>query len=419
MAPQLTNWAGNIEFSAARLHRPASLDELAAVVTGSEQLRVLGTGHSFNRIADTTGDLVSVADLPTQIDVDTDASTVTVSAGTRYAELAAATQGAGLALHNLGSLPHISVGGACSTGTHGSGSRNGILATAVRALELMTVDGELVTLRAGDPDFAGAVVSLGSLGVLTTLTLALEPAFDVQQVVYDHVPHGELAPVLDEVMDADYSVSAWTDWCDPLGWQLWRKRRVGADTWSPPATYVGGRQADRPRHPIWGVDPVHCTEQLGVPGPWNERLPHFRREFTPSSGAELQSEFMVPREHGPAALAAVAELRHLIAPVLQVGELRTMAADGLWLSPAQGRDTLGIHFTWVLDPPAVAPVVAALGEVLAPFGARPHWGKVFAHTPESVSRLYDHWDDFAALLSRYDAAGRLRGDFVGSFFPVG
>ncbi len=417
MPARITNWAGNIAFAAEQLHRPDSVEALQAVVAGSERLRVLGTGHSFNRIADTPGDLVSVADLPTRLELDETARTVTVSAGTRYAEVTAFVQDAGFALHNLGSLPHISVGGACATGTHGSGTGNGVLGAAVRGLELVRPDGELMSIGADDPRLAGAVVSLGALGVVTALTLALEPTFDVAQVVVDDVPHPALLDDLPEVMGSAYSVSAFTDWADPLRWQVWRKHRVKAGGPVPTSDLLGGRLADGARHPVPGVDPVHCTQQLGEPGPWNERLPHFRREFTPSSGEELQSEFMVPLQHARAAVEAVAEVRELIAPLLMICELRAIAADDLWLSMAQGRDSLALHFTWVRDEAAVAPVVAAIEARLAPFAARPHWGKVFTAERDALRLLYPRWDDFADLVADVDPTGKVRGDFVGAFFP--
>ncbi len=418
MAMTLTNWSGNVEFSASQLHRPMTLDELAHVVIASEQVRVLGTGHSFNRIADTTGDLVSVGGLPTRIELDEQARRVTVSAGTRYAELTASIQERGFALHNLGSLPHISVGGACATGTHGSGSRNGVLGTAVRGLELMTAGGDLVILGEDDPRLPGAVVSLGALGVVTALTLAVEPTYDVQQVVYDDVPHESVLDQVADILDSDYSLSLFTDWQTPR-WQTWVKHRVDPNApWTPPSTMFGGTRADGPRHPIPGVDAVHCTDQSGEPGPWNERLPTFRREFTPSSGEELQSEFMLPRELAGQALAAVSELRSMIAPVVFCSELRSMAADDLWLSMAQGRDTIAIHFTWKRDPDAVAPVVTAIEQAIEPFQPRPHWAKVFSLDPATVVGRYDHADDFAALAKELDPQGVMRGDFVGRYFPL-
>lgn len=419
MTPERTNWAGNVTFGAARHHRPTSVEELQGVVAGARRLRALGTGHSFNRIADTPGDLVSVAGLPTVLEVDPAGRTVTVAAGMRYGEVVGPLHQAGYALHNLGSLPHISVAGAVATGTHGSGASLGNLATAVRALEMVTADGEIVALdrdRDGDT-FRGAVVALGALGVVTRLTLDVVAAFDVSQHVYDGLPYDRLAAHFDDIVSAAYSVSVFTDWREPVHCQVWLKSLAGDGSDPPPQRWLGARQADGPRHPVPGMPPVHCTQQLGEPGPWHERLPHFRLGFTPSSGEELQSEYLVARGSAVDALDAVAGLRDRVAPVLQVSEIRTVAADELWMSPAYRRDSVALHFTWVADEAAVAPVVAAVESALAPFGARPHWGKVFSTPPEVVSALYERSADFVALSRRFDPEGSLRNDLLDRYLP--
>jgi xylitol oxidase len=405
-----TNWAGNVTFRARRLHRPSSVDELRAVVSGADRLRPLGTGHSFNRIADTDGDLVSVVGLPPSMAIDAEAGTVTVAAGVRYGDLATHLHGAGFALHNLGSLPHISVAGACATGTHGSGRGNGNLSTAVAALTMVTADGELVRLRRGEADFAGAVVGLGALGVVTDLTLDVEPTYEVRQYVYDGLSHAAVLDHLDEALGAGYSVSLFTDWTGPVTYQAWVKRR--ADEPAAPRSWLGASLADGPRHPVPGMPTTHCTEQLGRPGPWHLRLPHFRLEFTPSSGEELQSEFFVPIERAAEALAAVDAVRDRVAPVLQISELRTIAADDLWMSPAQGRDSLAVHFTWIADTAAVTPVVEAVEERLAPLGARPHWGKIFHLDPDLVAPRYPRRDEFVGLMRRYDPKGVFRNELL-------
>jgi xylitol oxidase len=412
-----TNWAGNITFAATRVHRPESVEELQALVTGSPRHRALGTGHSFNRLADTPGEQVSVAGLPRSIVVDGSAGTVSVAAGMRYGEVAVPLHEQGFALHNLGSLPHISVAGAVATGTHGSGAALGNLATAVRALEMVTPGGELVTLdRTSDGDtFRGAVVALGALGIVTRLTLDVLPTFDVAQHVYDDVPIPEILSHLDEVVTSAYSVSIFTEWRDPLRAQVWRKQRVDDGRADLPPRWMGGRLADGPRHPIAGMPPLTCTPQLGEPGPWHERLPHFRLGFTPSSGEELQSEYLVAREAAVDALTAVAALRALVAPVLQISEIRTVAADDLWLSPSYQRDSLAIHFTWVADEEAVAPVVAAVEAALAPFDARPHWGKVFSTPADVVAGSYERLADFAGLAARLDPAGKLRNELLDAY----
>ena len=420
MSDRRTNWAGNVVFGAATLHHPTSIDEVRRIVSGSERVRALGSGHSFNPIADTVGDQISLAGMPPLVHIDAERSTVTVGGGVRYGELAPQLHQAGYALHNLGSLPHICIAGATATGTHGSGVANGNLATAVRALDLVTASGDVVTLKVGDDEFEGAVVGLGMLGIVTSVTLAIEPTFAVAQYVYDGLSLAKLIAHLDETMEAAYSVSAFTDWRDPVMTQVWMKHRINAskpwEIWGQ-ARWLDAPAADGPRHPVPGVDPVACTQQGGIPGPWHDRLPHFRLDFTPSSGDELQSEYFVPRESAVAALTAINSIAQVIAPVLQICELRTIAADELWLSPAYGRDSFAVHFTWISDIAAVKPALAAVEEQLAPFAARPHWGKVFEMTPALVHDRYERMPDFTALVSRFDPTGKFRNAFVDSFVP--
>jgi xylitol oxidase len=418
MTKALTNWAGNITFGAARTHTPSSVEQLRSLVAGSDRMRALGTGHSFNRIADTSGDLISTAGLPTTMDIDAAAGTVTLSAGVRYGELAEYLQASGYALHNLGSLPHISVVGACATGTHGSGVGNGSLAAAVAALRMVTADGELVDLARADGDFPGAVVALGALGIVTTVTVDVQPTYDVRQYVYEGLPFADGTQHLAEILGSGYSVSLFTDWTGAGFNQIWLKRRTDTgDVSTPPRQWFGATQADGPRHPVPGMAAANCTQQLGVPGPWHARLPHFRLEFTPSSGDELQSEYFVPRDRAVEALRALDAIRDRIAPVLRISEIRAIAADELWLSPAYGRDSVAMHFTWIGDTDAVTPVLGAIEERLADLEARPHWGKLFTTPPEVLSGLYERWSDFENLMSRYDPAGALRNDLLDRYFP--
>jgi len=408
-----TNWAGNIAFDPRRVRRPGTVDELCRLVAASTRIRALGTGHSFSRLIEGPGELVSVAGLPATMHLD--GAQVTVAGGVRYGELARYLDGAGYALANLGSLPHISVAGACSTGTHGSGDRNGNLATAVSAVELVGADGDLVTVRRGDPDFPGVALGLGACGIVTRLTLDVVPAYDMRQWVYENLALDRLTGHFADIMAAGYSVSLFTGWTAPRIDQVWLKRRVdepgAAD--APPVRW-GATLADGPRHPIPDLPPEQCTEQLGAPGPWYTRLPHFRLEFTPSSGAELQSELLLPRGSGGAAVAALAGIRDRLAPVLQVCEIRTVAADELWVSPSYRRDSVALHFTWVKDAAAVDPVLAALEERLAPLDARPHWAKLFRAAPPPYPRAAD----FVALLRRYDPAGKFRNEFLDRYFPA-
>ncbi|MBW0115769.1 D-arabinono-1,4-lactone oxidase [Pseudonocardia abyssalis] len=392
------NWAGNVVFSAREVHRPTSVGELQELVAESDRVRALGTGHSFSPVADTAGDLVVLSGMPDATDIDGDL--VTVPAGMPFAELTRRLHAAGRALPNLGSLPHISVAGACATGTHGSGDRNGALATRVRSADLVRADGTLGTV-----DGPASVVALGALGIVTSLTLQTVPAFDLAQWVMVDVPfHG--FDHLGELLADAYSVSAFTYWDGPVFDQVWLKRRVGQGP--PEEHWMGGRPADGARHMTRGEATGHCTDQLGRPGPWHERLPHFRAGFRPSSGAELQSEYLVPRADAAASLRAVEKVADVVAPVLLVSEVRSVAADDLWLSAAYGRDSVAIHFTWVPDAAAVAPAVAAVESALDPFDARPHWGKVFTTPPGRVRELWEHLPSFVELAREADPTGKFR-----------
>jgi xylitol oxidase len=408
------NWAGNLMYGAAEVRRPATVVELQELVAGAPSLRALGSRHSFNRIADTSGVLVSLEHLAPAIDVDPDNLTVTVSGGTRYGTLAAELQRQGFALHNLASLPHISVAGAVATATHGSGDRNGNLATAVAGLEIVTADGGILTARRGDPDFDGMVVNLGALGVVSSLTLDIEPTYDVAQTVFEGLGWDEVLANFDGVTSAAYSVSLFTDWGGDRIAQAWLKSRKAADAdgGPQPTEFFGGSPATEPRHPIAGVPGTTCTQQLGVPGPWSDRLSHFRMEFTPSKGDELQSEYLVPREHATDAIRAMRRLSHLVTPLLLVSEIRTMAADSLWLSPNYRTDGIGLHLTWRQDQPAVEAVLPVIEAELAPFGARPHWGKLFDGDAARLAPLYPRFADFKALAGRLDPKGKFRNGFL-------
>ncbi|WP_205473073.1 D-arabinono-1,4-lactone oxidase [Nocardioides sp. SYSU D00038] len=404
----LTNWSGNHTYAAARVHHPATLAELQDVVAGSRRVHALGSRHSFTDAADTDGDLVSTAALPEVVEVDVDRQVVRVSGGLTYGRLAELLHAEGWALATMASLPHISVAGAVATGTHGSGDTTGSLAAAVAGVELVDASGTLRRVGRDDPDFAGHVVSLGALGVTTHLLLDVVPTYDVRQDLYTDLPWDVALAELDAVTSSAYSVSLFTDWASGRVAQVWLKSR-GTE---PPAALLGAAPADATLHMLAGADTDAVTEQRGVPGPWHERLPHFRTAFTPSRGEELQSEYLVPRAR---ALEAIDHLRRLapgFAPLLQVAEVRTVAADDLWLSGAYGTDVVGLHFTWVRDVPAVRAALAPVEAALLPLGARPHWGKVFLAGAADLRPLYPRFDDFRTLAERLDPDGRFRNAFL-------
>jgi alditol oxidase len=405
------NWAGNYVYRADKLHRPTSLEQVRDIVAAAPRARVLGSRHSFNAIADSS-ELLSLEAMPAGVAVDHAAGTVSLSAGLRYGELVEALRAEGVALANLASLPHISVGGAIATATHGSGDRNGNLATAVAGLELVTSSGEVLTVGRGDPDFDGTVVGLGALGAVTRVTLDVEPAYQVRQRVFEGLAWEALLEHLDEITALGYSVSVFTR-LGPQVDQVWVKSRVEDGPEEVRGELFGAVPAVVDRHPLLGLDPANSTPQLGVPGLWSDRLPHFRMGFTPSNGDELQSEYLLPRGHAAAAIQALRGLAATLRPVLQVCELRTVAADRLWMSPEHGRDTAAFHFTWELDQDAVERVLADLESALLPLGARPHWGKVFLADAATIAPLYERLPDFARLVERLDRRGAFRNDWLG------
>jgi xylitol oxidase len=400
---ELTNWAGNHRYLATVLHRPETLDQLRRLASEARSLRALGTRHTFNAIGD-SDELVALDRLAgaEEIVLDRSALTVTVGPAVTYAQLADALEAGGLALANMASLPHISVAGAVATATHGSGDALGNLSTSVRAMRLVTSAGELLDFAAGDPRLAGAVVHLGALGIVTRVTLAVEPSYTLSQRVYLDMEWDQLAGHLDAITSAGRSVSVFHRFGERVR-EVWVK---GAAAGSGPSSLFGALAAAEPRNPVPGADPAFSTAQLGEPGPWCDRLPHFRAAFTPSAGEEIQSEWFVARADGIAAITALRdELGPRIGPLLYVSEMRTIAADELWLSPHYRRDSIGLHFTWQREPEAVRAICMEVERVLEPFAPRPHWGKAFASGAAGLAGLYPRMADFLALRSELDPRG--------------
>lgn len=409
-----TNWAGNYTFRAAHVDQAVSAQELQQLVKTLPHSKALGARHSFNNIADTAGDQLSLKSFQ-QMTLNKDTRTVTVGAGVTYGKLAPWLDAQGFAVHNLASLPHVTVVGACATGTHGSGSHNGNLSTAVDAFEFINGEGEIVNLsRASDPKhFSGTVIGIGALGIIINITLRVVPSFQIAQVVYENLSFDQLEHNLDAIFSSGYSVSLFTDWQKHRATQVWLKQTVSGDK-APqlPELFYGATLQKTKLHPIPGHSAENCTEQQGIPGPWYERLPHFRMNFIPSSGAELQTEYFVPRDKAYQAILAVEQLRERITPHLFISEFRTIAADDLWMSMAYQRNSLAIHFTWQPEWPAVKQILPLVEAKLEPFGARPHWAKLFTTPPGRLRQLYPRFADFQVLAKLYDPGGRFRNEFL-------
>lgn len=414
-ADKLTNWAGNLEYSTDHLYAAKSLEQVQDFVKKQAKLKVLGSRHCFNNIADSKDTFLSLKPLDEIVSLDPQARIVTVDAGITYGQLSPLLHNKGFALHNLASLPHISVAGACTTATHGSGEKNGNLATAVSALELVTGSGEVVKLsrQQGGDLFKGAVVGLGALGVITKITLDIQPTYMMRQYVYENLPLSEMKDHFDAIQASAYSVSLFTDWQNQRFSEVWLKSRVEKGrAFDATPEFFGAKLATRNLHPIAELSAENCTEQMGVPGPWYERLPHFRMGFTPSAGKELQSEYFVPRQHAVEAILAVERLRDQITPHLLITEIRAIAADDLWMSPCYQQPCVTIHFTWKQDWPAVKKLLPIIEKELVPFQARPHWGKLFTTSPTVLHAIYKKLPEFVALARKFDPQGKFRNEFL-------
>jgi alditol oxidase len=408
-----TNWAGNLTYSTDNLLTPKNITELQEAIKTCKKLRGLGTKHCFNKIADSDQNQISSSAFNKVVSLDKINNTVTVEAGIKYGEFCKYLDDNGYALHNLASLPHISVAGACATSTHGSGLKNGSLATAVVAIEFVNGKGELVQLtkEKDGGEFLGAVVNLGALGMVTKLTLGLQPTFKMKQVVYQNLPMSELENNFEAIMSAGYSVSLFTDWKNKNVSEVWIKSKSD-DMKNVAPTFYGATLATKNLHPIEALDPVNCTEQMAVEGPWYERMPHFKMGFTPSSGKELQSEFFIPFENAFQGLMAIEKLNEKVSPHLMITEVRAIAADDLLMSPFYKKACVAFHFTWKQEIEAVNAVLPFIEQALAPYNPRPHWGKVFTMQPAVLQSRIEKLNEFTSLMSKHDPEGKFRNAFI-------
>ena len=406
------NWADNYTFTAIRIHRPTSMEELQGLVAKSTRIRAIGARHSFNGIANSAGDLIDLGGIDPGFVIDPERRTVTAGAGTNYGVLASYLHRAGWALHNMASLPHISIAGAAATGTHGSGDRLGNLSAAVEALDIICATGDLITVRRGDAGFDGVVVALGALGIVTRVTLGIQPEFEMRQDAFEGLPWATVLSDFDAVMSAGYSVSLMTSWSGRTVTRLWIKTRlVSGPTETVSLTHLGVAPATQPS-PVATPEVMQRLNPFGVPGPWLERLPHFRPEVVPGPVGHLQSEYMVPRVNATEAIAKLRSIGERIERHLWTTEIRTMTADTLWLSPSYGEDRVGIHFSWRREPDAVRAITGEIEAMLLPLGARPHWGKIIHARADQLTPLYPKLSAFRELARSYDPGGKFRNNFL-------
>lgn len=404
----MQNWSKNVDFNDRDFLQPGTLTELQESIRSNQKIRARGTAHSFNEIANTSSYAINLAKMPRLIEVNADRTSVKVAAGLTYGELAPVLHSQGWALNNLASLPHISIAGSISTGTHGSGIKNQNLANQVSSFDIVTSEGELRHIDRTNPVFNALIIGLGLSGIVYQYDLRIEPTFEIRQVIYPQIPFNILQRNFDEIMGTAYSVSYFTDWSRDQVGNLWCKFR---DNEVIPESVGGISKAESKYHPIPSVDATACTDQFGESGDWHQRLPHFKLEFIPSVGEEIQTEFFMDRKDAAAALEVLMQLSDVITPLLWITELRTMAADEIWLSGAYQRDTLAIHFTWKKED-TIYSVIQKVEDALRPFNYRPHWGKVFTADAKYLSTVYPRMSEFKALILALDPSKKFENTFT-------
>ncbi|WP_419819330.1 D-arabinono-1,4-lactone oxidase [Glaciibacter flavus] len=415
------NWARTEKVRPLRVERPTSAGAVQRAVQAAAHsglgVKAVGAGHSFTGIAVAPGVQLDLTDLSGIIDVDHARARVTFAAGTRLHRLPALLKPYGLALTNMGDIDRQSIAGATSTGTHGTGGRFGGIATQIRALTLVTADGEL--LRVSETENAellpAAALGLGALGIIVDVTLQLEPAYLLQAVERPEPLDAVLESYLERCSDSDHFEFYWfphtatglTKTNTRLPGDAERRPLGRFGRWVDDEVIANG--AYRALCAVGTLAPasVPATARLA------ERVSG-NRDFTDHSPSVFvtnrtvrfrEMEYALPRAEIP---AAVREIRALIEsrgwrisfPI----EVRAAAADDLWLSTATGRESgyIAVHRYYREDP---TEYFAAVEQILREHGGRPHWGKLHTLGSDELRTLYPRFDEFTALRDRLDPTG--------------
>jgi xylitol oxidase len=410
------NWAGNLTFSAKEFIEIDNISKLQQVVSNSQGVKVLATGHSFNAIGDTKYTLISLKNLSNGIEIDSQNAQALIPAGMSYADAARYLESNGWAFSNMASLGEVTIAGAISTGTHGSGSNNGVLSTSVVGLEIVLGSGELITIdESNSEEFAGFVISLGSLGVFTKIKMKIVPSFSVKQFVYENIGIQAVAENFDTVFNSAYSVSYFSNWAKNSTGQIWMKFLDDSSSDNLSDNWLGANQAKAKQHPVKINNPDPCTDQLGISGKWLYRLPHFKLDSSPASGDEVQTEYLVDRKYVNEYIQDLRTIGDEIAPRVYATEIRTIKSDELWLSGAYQRETVGFHFTWKKSDTLVD-FLPRIEEILGKHDGRPHWAKLFSVKSDELSARYPKYSNFEALLKKYDPKKKFRNKFIDQYF---
>ncbi|MFG1791261.1 D-arabinono-1,4-lactone oxidase [Nocardia sp. NPDC049149] len=424
MTNSWVNWAGDQRCAPAAIATPHTSDELAEILAqagdAGQTVRVAGAGHSFTDAVLTDGVLVDLANLNRVLDVDTATGLVRVEAGSTLNAVSNALHGHGLTFPNLGDIDVQTVAGATATGTHGTGATLQNLSAALHSIELMLADGSRVELNAEtDPDgWRAARVSVGALGVVTAATLQLVPSF-VLEGVERPVPVEDVLDELDTYIDNNQHFEFYMFAHSPLAMT---KRNNTVDLPEQPR----GKAVD------WFADILmsnYTFDALCKLGRWQPRLVpwihrgaayagSYRRQVdrsyrvfaSPRLLRFTEMEYAIPREHSAEAIRAIKALSTKFDTPMPI-EVRWVAPDDAFLSPASGRDTCYIAVHQYRGMP-YEPYFRACEAVFDTFNGRPHWGKRHFQTADTLRERYPDWDRFAEVRQRFDPKGRFSNAYL-------
>lgn len=400
-AIRLHNWGGNFNYSTQNIQYPRSVAEVQQIVKNAGKLRVVGSRHSFSKIADSECTMLSTIGLNKIIGINGSIPSVTVQGGLTYTDLLTSLNTAGFALPNLASLAEISVGGAASTNAHGTGVANQALANHIRSMEIVLANGSLLTIGPNDPRLKGMAAGLGAFGVVTQLELKLVPAFNITTYTYVNMPVQNSYENFAALQNMGFGVLLVNMFTAPDAWNIAivYARSDANNTAMLTSNLFGGTLVSQTTQPSYLA--LLSIAQIGLSG---------------VDGNEIQTEYFVPISKAVEAIkavTAVANSTNIFPSLATAFVIRTIASDDLWMSEYYGNDTMvAIHFSWQNNVTAVEAVLPQLERAMIPYGARPHWGKMFTMEPEDFLPHYPKVNEFKKLAEQLDPKGKFRNEFL-------
>uniref|UniRef100_A0A915D0Y3 FAD-binding PCMH-type domain-containing protein n=1 Tax=Ditylenchus dipsaci TaxID=166011 RepID=A0A915D0Y3_9BILA len=415
----LLNWGGNFNFSTQDIKYPtttAGVQQLVKECKG--KIRPVGTRHSFSEIANTNDTLICLVHMNLILSVDPSVPSVTVQAGITYTDLIPFLQSIGLAIPMMASLGEISIAGAINTAVHGSGAGIGNLATQVLGLQMVLADGSVVQYSKGqnDTELAAATVGLGALGIVTQVTLQAQPTYNLAINVFENMDMSVLDTQLYNITHSGYAINMWSTFGTPgVLDQVWITTKVdsnGVNAYGNVSQLYGAPAATAQSSPIAALPPTYVVPQMGIVGPYYERLTDYDLGLSGQEGQQTQSEYYVDFDDFVPALKALQTLSAEINAVVYVALFRITEKDELWMSPQYKKTTMAIHFSWQPKLDQVMALLPKIEAALAPFNPIPHWGKLYTLKPEQYLPLLPKYPEWREQVELHDPTHKFRNKWL-------